>query len=181
MIFGRLRKAAPDVSREADTVYEAIVAAARRPAFYAELGAPDTLPGRFELIVLHVGLALRRLRAGGRADFGQALFDAMFRALDANLRELGVGDLTVPKRMKAMARSFYDGLAVYDEALDVGDQSGLERALGRIVYGGLADPVGGPARLAAYVLRADLALAAQPVEELITRGPAFPAIEEQPA
>jgi cytochrome b pre-mRNA-processing protein 3 len=183
MVFGRLWTSAPDAAGPA-TAYEAIVAAARRPGFYADLGAPDTLPGRFELVVLHVALTLRRLRAeegDARAKaFAQELFDAMFRALDANLRELGVGDITVPKRVKAMARSFYDGAAAYDRALDAGDEAALAAALRRIVYAGAPVSDEGPARLARYAGRAARALAEQSAGSLIASGPVFPPLEESP-
>lgn len=183
MFFGR-NKAAPEPAPEADAAYAAIVAAARRPALYADLGAPDTLPGRFELVVLHVALTLRRLRAEGAGDgrvepFGQTLFDTMVRSLDANLREIGVGDGAVPKRVKAMVRSFYDGAATYDAALDAGDEAALAAALQRIVYAGAVVPADGPDRLASYAVRADRALAAQPVEDAFARGPVFPPVEEE--
>lgn len=182
MFFGPLRTRPPETPRPAQTIHAAIVAAARRPAFYRDLGAPDTLPGRFELVVLHAALCLRRLRAEDEATagaLGQEIFDVMFRAFDDDLREIGVGDLSVPKRIKAMARSFYDGAATYDAALDAGDAGVLAGALDRIVFGGSATAADGPARLAAYVLRAGRALAAAPIDRLIRDGPSFPPVEDE--
>jgi cytochrome b pre-mRNA-processing protein 3 len=181
MIFDLFRRRAPEPPSPAETIYAGIVADARRPAFYRELSAPDTLPGRFELIVLHVALYLRRLRnGGGEAEaLSQQLFDEMFRAMDASLRELGVGDLSVPKRIKAMVASFYDGAAAYDVALDAKDLDALAGALRRIVYRQAATG-DAPDRLAAYMFSADEALAGQPLDVLLTRGPAFPAIEGFP-
>ncbi|PZQ17918.1 MAG: ubiquinol-cytochrome C chaperone [Ancylobacter novellus] len=181
MIFGLFRKSAPETALAADAVYASVVAAARRPEFYRDLGAPDTLPGRFELIVLHAALLNRRLARDPdpRAQaFAQDVFDAMFRALDANLREIGVGDITVPKRVKAMARSYYDGAKVYDAALDARDEAALAAALGRIVYAGEAPDEERPRRLAAYAIRADAALAAQAAAELEVAGPAYPDVTE---
>ncbi|MGA0531535.1 ubiquinol-cytochrome C chaperone family protein [Hansschlegelia sp. KR7-227] len=182
MIFDLLRRRAPPAPGPAETAHAAIVEQARRPFLYRELGAPDTLPGRFEVLVLHAALYLRRLRSEGSdaQGLGQEVFDALFRALDANLREIGIGDLTVPKKMNTMVRSFYDGAATYDSALDAGDGAALEEALARIVYGGAPADPGAPARLAAYVRRAEAALAAQPPSELLTRGPRFPD-EERPS
>ncbi|HEY0291053.1 MAG TPA: ubiquinol-cytochrome C chaperone family protein [Hansschlegelia sp.] len=178
MIFGLLRKRAPAELSVTETIYAGIVADARRPAFYRDLGAPDTLPGRFELIVLHVSLYLRRLSGEGpeAAARAQGVLDAMFASLDASLREMGIGDLTVPKKIKAMASSFYDGLALYDAALSSGDREALASALRRIVYrdAGAGD---GPERLADYVALAADALSAQPVDTLVSTGPSFPAIE----
>ncbi len=173
------KRAARPTDDRGEAVYAAIVAAARRPELYRDGGAPDTLPGRFELIVLHATLALRRLRretTAGADDLGQATFDAMIRALDANLREIGVGDLSVPKRMKAMAQSFYDGARAYDGALDAGDEEMLAKALDKNVFGGSSS--GGALRLARYAVRADAHLASLPVTGPGSDWPAFPPIEE---
>ncbi len=82
---------------------------ARLPAFYTDFGVPDTVEGRFDMLVLHLVLLLRRLgqETELRRSFGQDLFDAFCRDLDANLREMGVGDLAVPKRMQRFAEAFY--------------------------------------------------------------------------
>ncbi len=114
-------------------LYVAIVAQARLPAFYVEFGVPDTIEGRFDLLVLHLVLVLRRLsRAGepGRA-FGQQLFDAFCRDLDGNLREMGVGDLTVPKRMRGFGEAFYGRQAAYLAALEAQNPADFENALTR--------------------------------------------------
>lgn len=181
MIFGFFRKGASETTLAADAVYAKVVAAARRPEFYRDLGAPDTLPGRFELIVLHATLLNRRLARDPdpRAQaFAQEVFDAMFRALDANLREIGVGDISVPKRVKAMARSYYDGAKLYDAALDARDEAALAAALERIVYAGGASGEDHAKRLAAYAIRADAALSAQTAADLEADGPAYPEATE---
>ena len=181
MIFGLFRKRSPEQPSPGEIAYSAIAAAARRPAFYSELGVPDTLPGRFELLVLHAALFTRRL---GRdpdpraQELSQSVFDAMIRALDANLREIGIGDVTVPKRMKAMARSFFDGAKTYDAALDAGDGAALAAALARIVYAGAPAEPEAPRALAAWAVRADAALSAQGLAELEAAGPAYPEATE---
>lgn len=105
--------------RTIEAIYGMIVAQAREPVFYQALNVPDTVDARFDMVVLHLWLMLRRLRAvdpeGGAS---QALFDHFCRDMDANLREMGVGDLTVPKRMKKFGEAFYGRTAAYDAALD---------------------------------------------------------------
>jgi cytochrome b pre-mRNA-processing protein 3 len=115
-------------------LYGAIVAQARSPTFYVEFGVPDTMEGRFDLIVLHLVLVLRRLGRAGECgtEFGQRLFDAFCRDLDGNLREMGVGDLAVPKRMRRFAEAFYGRQAAYVAALAADDpQQHFEKALAR--------------------------------------------------
>ena len=102
-----------------EAIYGMIVTQAREPLFYRDLGVPDTVNGRFDLLVLHLWMVLRRLRPmEGGAELSQALFDRFCDDMDANLREMGVGDLTVPKRMQAFGEAFYGRAAAYDLALD---------------------------------------------------------------
>lgn len=117
-------------------LYGAIVAQARTPAFYADYGVPDTLEGRFDLIVLHLVLVLRRLGRAGedRRNLGQGLFDAFCRDLDGNLREMGVGDLTVPKRMRKFGEAFYGRQAAYLAALNAAAEEDFEKALARNIF-----------------------------------------------
>jgi cytochrome b pre-mRNA-processing protein 3 len=100
-----------------------IVAQAREPLFYRDLGVPDTVNGRFDLLLLHLWMTLRRLRpiAGG-AGLSQMLLDRFCADMDANLREMGVGDLAVPKRMQALGEAFYGRSAAYDLALIAGEE-----------------------------------------------------------
>src|SRR5271157_4075403 len=155
-----------------------IVAAARRPALYQALDAPDRLDGRFELLTLHAGLVLRRLAAlGGLADaIAQDLVNSVFTHFDDTLREMGLSDIAVSKRLKAMGSAFYGRNAAYAAALDEGSASGLAAALARNVYGA-ANPDGAPrARaLAVYVASLDAALAAIPMEAFATGRFRFPA------
>src|ERR1700748_3412265 len=104
-------------------LYGAIVAQARRPAFYGLWGVPDTMLGRFDMVVLHAALLLRRLRAvdaataGLAQDLGQGVFDAFCRDMDDNLREMGVSDIGVPRKMRKLAEAFYGRARAYDTAL----------------------------------------------------------------
>ena len=100
--------------RIAAELYSGVVTAARAPAFYAELGVPDTVEGRYEMIVLHVVLLLRRMRqpGAGQKRLSQALVDFMAADLDRSIRELGVGDMSVGKFMKRLGEGLYGRAAV---------------------------------------------------------------------
>jgi cytochrome b pre-mRNA-processing protein 3 len=114
-----------------------IVAAARRPSLFLDFNTPDTLDGRFEMIALHAGLAMRRLTALSDvgAEMAQDLADCVFRHFDDALRQVGVGDTSVPKRIKRMAEAFYGRNNAYAEGLAETTGDSLERALARNVYG----------------------------------------------
>ncbi|HUO21460.1 MAG TPA: ubiquinol-cytochrome C chaperone family protein [Caulobacteraceae bacterium] len=145
-------------------LYAAAVAQARQPALYEGLGAPDTPEGRFELYTLHVVLLLHRLKGQGprAAETGQALFDAYVRALDDGLRELGVGDLSVGKKMRKLGEAFYGRAKAYDQALEDGPGlEALEALIGRTLEG--ADSAG----VARYAADTGGALARQPLEHLL--------------
>ncbi len=117
-------------------LYGAAVAAARAPFFYTELGVPDSLDGRFDLVGLHAFLLIRRLQAlpaPGPA-LAQAVFDAMFSDMDLNLREMGVGDLSVGRRVRAMWEAFHGRSGAYEAALQAGDMAALAAALARNIW-----------------------------------------------
>ncbi|MCF8468669.1 MAG: hypothetical protein K9G33_14810 [Sneathiella sp.] len=168
MVFAKFFRRDP-FERPAAALYDGIVRQARQPAFYEAAGVPDTVDGRFEMISLHAFLVMRHLKGRGEAarKLSQALFDSMFADMDQSLREIGVGDLSVGKRIKQMAKAFYGRIAAYETALDGGAET-LEQALTRDLYGTL-DTVAPDAvvRLAAYVRAADQALGAQGLETLM--------------
>jgi cytochrome b pre-mRNA-processing protein 3 len=148
-------------------LYGAAVEAARAPVYFQALGVADTLDGRFDLVGLFAALVIRRARAlpaPGPA-LAQAVFDAMFADMDFNLRELGVGDLSIPKRMRAMWEAFHGRALAYDAPLEAGDAAALEAALARNVWRG-HPPEGAAAMLAAATLRQDRHLATQGLAEL---------------
>jgi cytochrome b pre-mRNA-processing protein 3 len=152
-------------------LYESAVAQARREVFYLSYGVPDSLDGRFEMVSLHVILLLRRIKQeeGEEAKaIGQALFDLMFADMDRSLREMGVGDLGVAKRVKAMAQAFYGRLAAYDAALKEDSEDALRKALRRNLLGTLPEvEEAGLAALSAYVLTQAGALAEQGREAVL--------------
>jgi cytochrome b pre-mRNA-processing protein 3 len=162
-----------------DGIYGQIVAAARQPALYADWNVPDTPLGRYEMIALHLFLFLHRVRSqkGPVAALAQDLTDRMFGELDHSIRELGVGDLGVPKRMKKLARMFYGRAAVYGEALDRRDQAALQAALHRNVRPDASDwPQA--AALALYVEAAHAGLAGQDAVGFLSGSILFPAAGE---
>lgn len=134
-------------------LYGVIVAQARLPAFYRAYGVPDTVEGRFDMIVLHVALFFRRVRAEEEVRaLGQGVFDAFCLDMDHNLREMGVSDVRLPKRMGEFGAAFYGRAASYDRAL-ADDDEALAAALAKNVLAAEGVPDGAK-RLAAYVREA---------------------------
>lgn len=166
-LFGLLRRR--PYERAGFLLYGRVVAAARAPRLYAELGVPDTTAGRFEMVCLHVALLIRRLRALSerRADeLAQALFDAMFSDMDVTLREMGVGDLSVGKKVKALWEGFHGRAEAYAAALDAEDEAALAAALARNVWAGAPPGPEAPAALAAHARALAARLAAEGFEGL---------------
>jgi cytochrome b pre-mRNA-processing protein 3 len=170
-VFARFFRRSSESDAIAAAFYGAIVAQARKLALYAGLGVSDTVDGRFEMIVLHAVLVLDRLQ-GNEAEraLAQAIFDLYCIDMDRSLRELGVGDLGVPKRMKKMTERFYGRAVAYRRALAASDTDALADALSRNVFGG---PVPDVAPLAAYVAASFEVLAAIPDPTLLSDGPRF--------
>ena len=170
-------RAARAADAAAARLYAAAVAQARAVPFYARLGVPDTPNGRFDLLALHVHLICRRLGQGDAAQgaVGQALFDALFADMDRNLREMGVGDLSVPKKVKAMAGMYYKRVEGLEAGLQGGDAA-LAAALVEAVYAGKPPLQPALAALAGYVNAAAAALQAQPVAALAGGRAEFPAV-----
>jgi len=177
MILARFRRNSQ--ARTIHALYGVIVAQARSVTFYADYRVPDTVEGRFDLIVLHLVLLLHRLshraeaaRGLGQILLGQELFDAFCRDLDANLREMGVGDLAVPKRMQAFAEAFYGRQAAYLAALDAADRRVFEKALARNIFPAGNDA--GAAQLAHYARAVVTSLDAQDDGALLRGEVVFP-------
>jgi cytochrome b pre-mRNA-processing protein 3 len=158
-LFGRERSANRAIT---EALYASIVAAARQPPFYSDWNVPDTPLGRFEMLALHMFLFQHRMHgeAGASQELAQILIDDFFEDVDHSLRELGIGDLGIPKRMKKLARMYYGRTAAYDDALERNDREALMAALARNIR---PDAGAWPeaAQLADYVVGAVEALAAQ--------------------
>lgn len=161
-----------------EKVYARIVAAARQPELYAEAGVPDTPLGRYEMLALHVFLFLHRMRGkeGAEAGLAQEVTDLFISDLDRSLRELGIGDIGIPKRVKKLARMFYGRAKAYGEALERQDVVALADALRRNIHPG-REAWPESARLAEYVLSASHHLADQPADLILKGKLDFPAAE----
>jgi cytochrome b pre-mRNA-processing protein 3 len=145
------------------SLYGMIVAQARLPCFYREYAVADTVNGRFDVLVLHLAAVLDRLGEEAELrDLGQALFDRFCQDMDHNLREMGIGDLAVPKEMQRMGEAFYGRAQAYKAALAASADNALAEALKRNIYGGVPSNPAGPARLAAYMREAVRVLKMQP-------------------
>lgn len=165
MIFNLFRK--NTATEPVLAIYSAIVAQSRQPVFYAEWLVPDTVTGRFDMISLHMALLFRRLRSetGRSKDFSQSVFDLFFRDMDRSLREMGVGDLGVPKRIQKMGNIFFGLLAALSEPMDRNDSQALEAVLSRNIFDGA---VGSNVEaLAAYLLRQDRALMSNTAGDIV--------------
>lgn len=161
----------------ATAAYMRAVTQSRAPAFY-HAGVADDPEGRFDVLALHVYALLRRLRGAPDAKpFGQALFDVMAADIDANLREMGVGDSRIPKKVREHAEWFYGRSAAYDSALEDGAApEALDLALGRNLFGREDHPAA-PA-LARYARAMMQALDRQEASELMAGDVRFPDPDE---
>ncbi|RZJ19316.1 MAG: ubiquinol-cytochrome C chaperone [Brevundimonas sp.] len=175
-MFAKLlgRRANPRIG---DTLYGFAVEQARTPAFYTRLGVADRIDARFELYTLHVLLLVMRLRDEGEtgADMGQTLFDTYVSALDHALRELGVGDISVGKKMRKLGEALYGRMTAYEAPLRAGDTTALSDALAKNIYEG-DDATGAPA-LAAYAVASRAQLATQSLSD-ITKAPKWAEISQ---
>lgn len=146
--FNHFRKPRSAPRGTIEAIYGMIVTQVREPLFYRDLGVPDTVNGRFDLLLLHLWMVLRHLRTiEGGAELAQAVFDHFCADMDANLREMAVGDLTVPKKMRALAEAFYGRVAAYDLAL-ADSTDALAKAIDRNIFDG--GDAANARRLAAY-------------------------------
>ncbi|MHA7773402.1 ubiquinol-cytochrome C chaperone family protein [Roseibium sp. M-1] len=172
MVFGLFRRRSRDAEHK---IYCEIVAQARQPVFYTDFLVPDTIDGRFDLIVAHAVLYFRRMRGEGKevADFAQEVFDLFFLDMDASLREMGVSDTRVPKKVKVMGEAFYGRADAYIPSIEAGNVEDLAEALGRNIYPDALEPVA-QARLAHYMLEAASLLEAQSTKKLMTAGIDWP-------
>ncbi len=159
-------------------IYNALVAQARQPWFYLDGGVPDTLEGRFEMVMLHAFLVLRRMKALGdpAREVGQRVFDIMFDDMDQTLREIGVGDLSVGKKIKGMAAAFYGRIAAYDEGLDAEEPGVLDAALKRNLFAMAVPSATQVSAVANYLRLADGALATQEADTILAGAIRFPVV-----
>ncbi len=164
-----------DFDETARKIYTSLVEQARQPVFYLSCGVPDTPDGRFDMILLHAVLVLRRLKRDHdkTADLSQAVFDLMFADMDQNLREMGIGDLGVGKRVKAMAKAFYGRAQAYEAGLEEEGTDVLNQALARNLYRKTSPEAAQIAAIADYMRTEIRRLDECGIESLITGSLAF--------
>jgi len=188
MIF-TLWKARQAQRRKAESLYRAVMTQTRRPEFYVNGGIADTFEGRFDLLVVHVALVLFRLKGEGEAGkaVGQQMFDLFFADMDAALREMGVGDTSVGKRVREMSEAFYGRLESYDGGLSADETDRLRMAVERNLYGAQDNTENAPqaAAMAVYMRAAAdhmkcMSLDGLGAEGLFPDPPAFGAAQGRP-
>ena len=146
------------------SLYDIIVTQSRKPEFYVHCGVPDTVDGRFDLIVLHAFIVLRRLKTSHH-DTAQALLEVIFDDMDRNLREMGAGDMGISRRVKLMAKALYGRIRVYEEALD-GDETMLAKTLRRNLYGTVVPTLECIEEMEIYVRTEAMSVAYQSIEKI---------------
>lgn len=172
MIFSLFRKRSHNRAIT-DRQYAFLTAAARNSAFYTDFGVPDTVMGRFEMLSVVMILFFRRTTRSELSgqELAQEIVDAFFQDIDHSIRELGIGDQGVPKRVKKLAGMFYGRLESYAAALDASDPDRLAAALRRNIHPRSDEGMPDMRDLAMWMMAAGSALAALP-EDVICRGQA---------
>ena len=169
MIFGLFKKKNNNRAI-VDRQYATLTAAARTPAFYLDLGVPDTVMGRFEMLSVIMILYFRRTKSSDVSgqEIAQEIVDAFFQDLDHSIRELGIGDQGVPKRMKKFTGMFYGRLESYAAALDASDRVALAAALRRNIYPQVDEMAPDMEGLAGWMMDASTQLATQSEDTIAT-------------
>lgn len=149
-------------------LFERLVAQSRTHVFYERLGVPDTVDGRFDMVVLHTFLIFQRLRGQGdmAALLAQALYDALILDLEASLRQLGAGDVGVGKRIRIMTEALQGRIKAYETAL-AGSPLDLEAALRRNLYGTTEPSTEAVRAMADYLRRGKELADRQPLERIL--------------
>jgi cytochrome b pre-mRNA-processing protein 3 len=178
MIFAMFKRSGNQ--RVIERLHGDIVAAVRQPSLYADYGVDDTFDARYEVLILCATLLVRRLALSPSPgpEVSQELTDRIFSELDAAMREMGVGDLAVPKRIKKLAAAFLGRRKAYDAALSAASTEQMAASLSRNVYG--LEPAEGAARaarLARYAFAVEAAFSAAPLEIFVKGSAPFPKAE----
>ncbi len=176
MFFFPITPAGRARQKTARQLYTACVEQSRRPEFYLGMAVPDTFDGRFELTSLHAGMVVNRLAGQGPQGLklAQSLFDVMFLSMELNIREIGVGDLAVPRHIKRMMTALKGRAMTYKTALAQGLQETAE-ALARNLYGTAERPSEDVLQRAAmYMAELERLLAAQDFSEFTAGRVTFP-------
>lgn len=175
MIFGLFRKRNHNqiiVVRQ----YDVLISMARQPVFYTDYDVPDTVMGRFELLSAVMILFFRRTRSSATSgqELAQEIIDAFFEDIDYSIRELGIGDNSVPKRMKKLAGMFYGRLESYAAAMDGNDRDALAAALQRNIHPKASEGAPSMLGLADWMMTAEAHLADVAEAEIATGSATLP-------
>lgn len=165
MILSLFRKSSSDGIPH--QLYGGLMTQSRSRFLYADYGVPDTVMGRFDMLALHVYLFARRMRAEDSEignSLSQDVFDLFVKDIERALRELGIGDTTVPKRKKKMVRSFYGQIDDFDAAMNDEDLTGLS---GKVAERYLENDATGATELASYMLDQEKHLFDQPMKAIL--------------
>lgn len=169
-LLSRLLQGPSAANQIAAQVFTKLVTQARQPVFFRDLGVPDSVDGRFDMLALHVFLVFQRLKGQGPrgADLAQALYDVAIQDMEASLRQLGAGDAGVGKRIRVMTEALQGRFVAYDAAL-AGSQLDIEGAVRRNLYG-TVEPNAEAVRVVARYLRQAKDLADRQPLDRILRG-----------
>ena len=153
----------------ASALYIASVQQSRLEKFYTEWGVPDNVDGRFDLIVLHLMLLIRRLRpqAEETKDLSQEILNIFFADMDRNFREMGVGDMSVGKHVKKAAKAFYGRAEIIEEGLD-GSKDALETSLMETLYRSVDVTKGDEKKMSLYVIETNNYLSQQSLKHILS-------------
>lgn len=150
-------------------LYGSVMTQARSPEFFTDFGMPDTVMGRFDVLSLHIYLLARRFREEGSPiamDLSQEVFDLYVYDVERALRELGIGDTSVPKKKKKMIRSFYGQIDDFDEAINTTDEAVISEKARLRYLSETENP--NPQLLASYILKTEAHLKTLPMNALLS-------------
>lgn len=166
-LIARILGGPGEVKQVADLLFNRLVAQARQPVFFRELGVPDTVDGRFDMLALHAFLVFQRLKGQGPrgADLAQSLYDVIIADLEASLRQLGAGDAGVGKRIRIMTEALQGRVVAYETAL-AGSHLEVEGAVRRNLYGTVDPDMDAVRAVTAYLRQAKALADRQPIDRI---------------
>lgn len=176
-LISRILRGPGEVDQIAARLFTQLVGQARHPVFFRDLGVPDSVDGRFDMVAMHAFLILQRLKGQGNrtAQLAQALYDAFIKDMEASLRQLGAGDAGVGKRIRVMTEALQGRMVAYEAAL-AGNQLDIEGAVRRNLYGTVDPDTGSVRVMAAYLKQAQEQANRQPIDRILRGVFEFPPV-----
>lgn len=181
-LISRILRGGGETRQIAGQLFNRIVAQARQAVFFRSLGVPDTVDGRFDMLVLHAFLVFQRLKGQGDrgAELAQALYDTVIEDMEASLRQLGAGDAGVGKRVRVMTEALQGRVVAYEAAL-AGNPLEVEAAIRRNLYGTVEPELEAVRAVAYYFRRAKDLADRQPLDRILRGIFEFPPPPADPA